>query len=64
MLLFRIAFALANAVIGCLAADQDILTILKQQNGISTFTGLLEQLPDVVDVLNKGTFSGTGTQAA
>lgn len=64
MLLFKIAFALANAVICCLAADQDILTILKQQSGISTFTGLLEQLPDVVDVLNKGTFSGTGNQTA
>lgn len=62
MLFLQIAFAITNVVIGCLAADQDILTILKQQNGISTFTGLLEQLPGVVDILNQGVFSGTGHQ--
>jgi hypothetical protein len=61
MLLFQIVFTITVFVISCLAADQDILTILKQQNGISTFTGFLEQLPDVVEILNQGIFSGTGT---
>jgi hypothetical protein len=63
MLLFKVAFAVFTFVICCLAADQDILTILKQQNGISTFAGFLEQLPDVVDILNQGTFSGTSNWA-
>lgn len=62
MLLFKVAFAVVNFVSCCLAADQDILTILKQQAGISTFTGYLEQLPDVVDILNQGTFSGTDSK--
>ncbi|KEF52441.1 uncharacterized protein A1O9_11682 [Exophiala aquamarina CBS 119918] len=57
MLLFEIAFALVHLLSCCLAADQDILTILKQQTGISTFTGFLEQLPDLVEILNQGTFS-------
>lgn len=59
MLLFKVAFAVFNLAICCLAADQDILTILKQQKGISTFTGFLDQLPDLVDILNQGIFSGT-----
>ncbi|KAK5048651.1 hypothetical protein LTR84_005742 [Exophiala bonariae] len=57
MLLFQPLLAITISVIGCLAADQDILTILRQQNGISTFTGFLEQLPDVVEILNGGIFS-------
>lgn len=53
-------FILATlAVASCgYAADQDILTILGQQSGISTFLGFLEQSPDLVVVLNEGTFSG------
>jgi len=59
MLLFKVAFAALTFVSCCLAADQDILTILKQQTGISTFLGYLEDLPDLVAILNAGTFSGT-----
>ena len=58
MLLYRIAVAIFTFTVGCLAADQDVLTILKQQNGISTFVGLLEQFQDLIDILNNGPFSG------
>ncbi|EXJ87875.1 hypothetical protein A1O1_04802 [Capronia coronata CBS 617.96] len=47
---------LALAACG-LTADQDVLTILRQQSGIGSFTGLLEQDGDLVDILNQGTFS-------
>lgn len=58
MSLCTVVFAILTLVVCCLAADQDILSILKQQNGISTFTGLLEQFPDLIAILNQGTFSG------
>ncbi len=58
MLFSRIALATLAWALCCLAANQDILTILNQQTGISTFTGLLEQFPALVDTLNGGTFSG------
>jgi hypothetical protein len=57
MKLYSIAFATFGVIACCLAADQDVLTILKQQNDISTFIGLLEQFDDLVDILNQGTFS-------
>ncbi|KIW24089.1 uncharacterized protein PV07_09823 [Cladophialophora immunda] len=57
MKLSRIAFATLSCVSCGFAADQDVLTILKQQTGISTFIGLLEQFEDLVDILNQGTFS-------
>ncbi|KIX99739.1 uncharacterized protein Z520_04375 [Fonsecaea multimorphosa CBS 102226] len=57
MKLYRIAFATLSFVSWGFAADQDILTILQQQTGISTFIGLLEQFSDLVNVLNQGTFS-------
>jgi hypothetical protein len=50
--------AILTVVVCCLAADQDILTILKRQNGISTFTGLLEPFPDLIAILNQETCSG------
>lgn len=59
MLLHSILLATLTLVGCCFAADQDILTILKQQNDITTFVGLLEQFPDLVEVLNQGAFSGT-----
>lgn len=43
----------------CWSADQDILTILKQQSNIGLFTTYLELFPDVIDTLNQGTFTGT-----
>lgn len=58
MRLYRLGFATIGLVARCWAADQDVLTILEQQSGISTFVGLLEQFPDLVDTLNGGTFSG------
>ncbi|OAP56428.1 hypothetical protein AYL99_09607 [Fonsecaea erecta] len=57
MKLFRVALATLGLVCYCFAADQDILTILGQQSGISTFVGLLEQFTDLVNILNQGTFS-------
>ncbi|KIX03418.1 uncharacterized protein Z518_06970 [Rhinocladiella mackenziei CBS 650.93] len=58
MLLCRIAVTVfALLIVHCLAADQDILTILSQQTDIATFTGILEKFPDLVDILNQGTFS-------
>ena len=58
MKLCRVALATLSLVAGCLAADQDVLTILQEQNDISTFIGLLEQFTDLVDILNQGTFTG------
>ncbi|EXJ57505.1 hypothetical protein A1O7_07853 [Cladophialophora yegresii CBS 114405] len=58
MKLYSTIFATFNVIACCFAADQDILTILKQQNDISTFITLLEQFDDLVDLLNQGTFSG------
>ncbi|EXJ67682.1 uncharacterized protein A1O5_09028 [Cladophialophora psammophila CBS 110553] len=58
MKLSRITFATLSFASCGLAADQDVLTILKQQTGISTFIGLLEQFTDLVNTLNQGTFSG------
>ncbi|OCT47219.1 beta-Ig-H3/fasciclin [Cladophialophora carrionii] len=57
MKLYSTIFATLSVIACCLAADQDILTILKQQNDISTFIALLEQFDDLVDILNQGTFS-------
>ncbi|ETI25440.1 hypothetical protein G647_02213 [Cladophialophora carrionii CBS 160.54] len=57
MKLYSTIFATLGVIACCLAADQDILTILKQQNDISTFIALLEQFDDLVDILNRGTFS-------
>lgn len=42
----------------CHGADQDILTILGQQTGISTFITHLEAHPDLIDTLNNGTHTG------
>lgn len=39
-------------------ADQDVLTILRQQTGISTFIRNLEAHPDLIDTLNNGTYTG------
>ncbi len=58
MLSCAVAFAFLSFIVGCFAADQDILTILNQQSGVSTFISLLEQFPDLVDTLNGGSFSG------
>ena len=44
-----------------LGADQDILTILKQQKGLELFTTYLELFPDLVEQLNNDTFTGTYT---
>ncbi|KAI1629219.1 hypothetical protein EDD37DRAFT_644980 [Exophiala viscosa] len=57
MLLCRITWAIFALAAGSYAADQDILTILNQQTGISTFTGYLQQFPGLIDLLNNGTFS-------
>nr|KAK5435810.1 hypothetical protein LTR18_009812 [Exophiala xenobiotica] len=57
MLLPVVAFACLTIIVGCFAADQDILTILNQQSGISTFISLLEQFTDLIDTLNGGSFS-------
>jgi hypothetical protein len=43
------------------AADQDVLTILRQHDELSTFTSYLEQYPDLVDSLNNGTFTSMYT---
>ncbi|EXJ82817.1 hypothetical protein A1O3_06632 [Capronia epimyces CBS 606.96] len=56
---WRIAGVVLTVAACCLAADQDILTILRQQRGIASFIGFLEQYDDLVDILNQGTFSGT-----
>ena len=40
-----------------LCADQDILTILQQQDNLSTFTAFVQQNQDIVDILNNGTFT-------
>lgn len=42
-----------------LCADQDILTILQQQDNLSTFTAYVQQNQDIVDILNNGTFTRT-----
>ena len=42
-------------------ANQDILTILGQQTGVDTFTGYLKQFPEIVNLLNSGTFTGEQT---
>ena len=42
-----------------LGADQDVLTILKQQENLALFTTYLELFPDLVDQLNNDTFTGT-----
>jgi hypothetical protein len=39
-------------------ADQDILTILGQQSGISTFIDHLQKYPDLIDTLNGGSHTG------
>lgn len=51
-------YIVATLIVGCFAADQDIITILNQQSGISTFIGLLQGFPKLIDTLNGGTFSG------
>jgi hypothetical protein len=55
--LWKLFWASLNLLASCLAADQDILTILNQQTGVSDFVALLSQNTDLVDVLNRGTFS-------
>ncbi|KIW18496.1 hypothetical protein PV08_02784 [Exophiala spinifera] len=50
-------FVVAALTVGCFAADQDIITILNQQSGISTFTSLLKGFPSLIETLNGGTFS-------
>jgi hypothetical protein len=55
--LWRVLLASFSLAVGCLAADQDILTILAQQTGISDFVTLLSQNTDLVDILNQGSFS-------
>lgn len=57
MKLFGVVLATLSLVAYCFAADQDVLTILQQQSGISTFIGLLEQFTDLIDLLNQGSFS-------
>lgn len=42
-----------------LGADQDVLTILKQQENLELFTTYLELFLDLVDQLNNDTFTGT-----
>jgi hypothetical protein len=43
----------------CHCASQDIITILNQQSGISTFTSLLTQFTDLTELLDQGPFTGT-----
>lgn len=60
MLFWEIALAIITLVSpGFAAGGLDILSILNQQNGISSFVALLQQFPDLIDTLNNGTFSGT-----
>ncbi|KAK5035403.1 hypothetical protein LTS07_002840 [Exophiala sideris] len=63
MLLCNIAWAIFALAVGSYAADQDIITILNQQTGISTFIGYLQQFPDLIDLLNNGTFSVPNDEA-
>jgi hypothetical protein len=55
--LWKFLFASLSLVACCLAADQDILTILNQQTGISDFVTLLSRNTDLVNILNQGAFS-------
>jgi hypothetical protein len=41
-----------------IATAQDLLTVLSQQNDLSTFTGLVKQFPTLVEQANGGTFTG------
>ena len=41
----------------CFCADQDILTILRQQDSLAAFTTYLELFPDLIDQLNDDTFT-------
>jgi len=61
MLRTTVFFILWIALSFC--ADQDILTILKQQSGVDTFTSYLEKFPALVDQLNDGNFSGMSVAA-
>lgn len=58
MLSLLLVFVVAALIVGSFGADQDIITILNQQSGISTFIGLLQGYPKLIDTLNAGTFSG------
>ena len=42
----------------CFCAEQDLLTILKQQSNIGLFCTYLELFPDLVDQLNNDRFTG------
>lgn len=42
----------------CLCADQDIITILEAQSGLSSFIGHLQSYPDLIDTINEGAFTG------
>ncbi|KAJ9640644.1 hypothetical protein H2204_003273 [Knufia peltigerae] len=57
MLSLLLVFVVAALIVGSFGADQDIITILNQQSGISTFIGLLQGYPKLIDTLNAGTFS-------
>ena len=59
----RLIHTLLSLAIGfttlCFCADQDVLTILKQQAGIAGFTTYLELFPDLIELLNNDTFTST-----
>jgi hypothetical protein len=54
----RVAFAILSLVATAFAGDQDILTVLAEQSGITTFTQLLSPFTDLVNQLNQGPFTG------
>jgi hypothetical protein len=59
MRLFNAVFLLVTTLATlCWSADQDVLTILKQQSDIGLFTTYLELFPDIIDLLNQGIFTG------
>lgn len=48
----------------CLCADQDIITILEAQSGLSSFIEYLKSYPDLVDIINEGAFTGAFQEGA
>jgi hypothetical protein len=56
-LAYSVLYVLTSLITLCFCADSDVLTILKQQDGIALFTTYLELFPDIIDQLNGGTFT-------
>lgn len=55
---WSMSFAVLALVAWGLAAGQDILAALKQQDGMTRFAELLGQFDDLVSSLNQGSFTG------